>query len=146
MPRGGARSGAGRPRRQRPDGAGIDTGSTLRPPASLSAGGRAVWIEVIGRIDRTTIADGPIETYCEALARHRLMCTKIAERGIVDAAGKLNPVSRTIEATAHTVRDLAHDLGLIPRKRTAPAAKEGDGWADVLNRARALSPNRSFQS
>ena len=72
-----------------------------------------------------------------AVVRQRQLTAALDRAGIVDKDGKPNPLLRTIEATACTVKNLGHVLGLSPMGRKAlPAAadtkRKGGTWAGIL--------------
>jgi P27 family predicted phage terminase small subunit len=121
-------------------------------PPSLSDEARRVWNEVVQALRAAgTYAESDhatIEAFVQAVVRHRRLTAALDREGIV-VDGKLHPAARTIEATAATVKNLGHILGLNPaarKQRSASAAKgRTSTWADVLldNPKPATSPVHS---
>jgi P27 family predicted phage terminase small subunit len=114
-----------------------------RPPAYLSADAARIWRGVVthlrgnGLLLRVDV--GVIETYCMAVVRQRRLTAELDKAGMLDESGKPHPLLRTIEATAATVKNLAHVLGLSPMSRKALPAKPenpkgADPWSGVLER------------
>lgn len=114
---------------------------TEAAPSYLSADAKKIWREVVAHLKAQgtykPIDGGVVESYAMALVRQRQLVQALDKAGIVGADGKPNGLLRTIEATATTVKNLAHVLGLDPlaRKSMRAAGKgktEGGTWAGVL--------------
>ena len=112
-------------------------------PRYLGADAATLWRQTVaylsgqGRLEATD--GGVIETYCMAVARQRAFQAVIDREGVVMADGKPHPLLRTIEATAATVRNLAHVLGLSPLARKALPSmssqpKGASVWDGVLGK------------
>ncbi len=102
----------------------------LRPPGHLSADAARIWRQVAAHLRANgqllRVDAGVVETYCLAVVRQRRLTAVLDKAALVDAAGKVHPILRTIEATAATVKNLAHVLGLSPlaRKALPPRIKQ----------------------
>ncbi len=117
--------------------------STLHPPAHLSVDAAKLWREVCTHLQANQrllrIDAAVIETFCFAVERQRRLVAELAASKLVDAEGKPNPLLRTIEATAATVKNLAAVLGLSPLARrllpSTPKKSKGVGgaWAGILS-------------
>lgn len=117
--------------------------TTPRPPAHMSTDAARIWRQVVTHLNRNgqllRVDTGTIETYCMAVVRQRRLNAVLDKADLVDESGKPHPLLRTVEATAATVKNLAHVLGLNPvARKTLPAKnpkEEGGGpWAGVLDR------------
>jgi P27 family predicted phage terminase small subunit len=82
---------------------------------------------------------GVIETYVMAVVRQRQLTAALDKSGLLDKGGKPHPLLRTIEATAATVKNLSHVLGLnpmarktLPSRPTSSKVNGGGPWAGVL--------------
>jgi P27 family predicted phage terminase small subunit len=116
--------------------------AVLDPPAHLSADAARLWRPVVTHLANNgqllSIDVGVIESYCLAVIRQRQLTAALDKSGLIDKDGKPHPALRTIEATANTIRNLAHVLGLSPMsRRTLPSKPntktKGSGpWAGVL--------------
>jgi phage terminase small subunit len=83
-----------------------------------------------------------IETFVTAVIRQRRLTAVLDKADLVDKDGKPHPLLRTIEATATTIKNLSHVLGLNPLARKALPArvkqprlnrgKGADPWSGVL--------------
>lgn len=111
----------------------------LPPPEYLSPYAASVWRRTVAHLvahGRLDIADEPtIETYVAAVERQRLIAVEIASGPMV-TGGKISPLLRVAEATAATVRNLGHVLGLNPVARQRlprpPQQAANDKWAGIL--------------
>jgi P27 family predicted phage terminase small subunit len=115
-----------------------------RPPAYLSADASQIWRLVTSHLDRSglllNVDAGTVETYCMAVVRQRRLNGELDRAAtLLDESGKPHPLLRTIEATAATVKNLAHVLGLnpvarkmLPMKQT-PKNKGSEPWAGILD-------------
>jgi len=119
----------------------------LRPPSHLSSDTAKIWRGVVTHLRSNghllTVDVGVIETYCMAVTRQRQLTREIDKAGLIGKDGKPHPFLRTIEATAGTIRNLSHVLGLSPLARKALPArvkqprmndghKGADPWQGVL--------------
>ena len=111
------------------------------PPKHLNTEACAIWRHTIGDLDRagrlSTTNQHVLESFCRAVVRERALQDEIERTGYVDKDGKPHPLLRTIEATAASVKNLAHTLGLTSGARrtlpaVAPRGKTGDVWRGVL--------------
>lgn len=115
--------------------------SPLRAPPHLSPDARKIWRRVIVYLaDNGTlnpIDAETIEAYCAAVVRHRRLTAELDAAALMTVDGKLHPLLRTVEATAATVKNLAHVLGLNPTARNrlpaAPPQKGKDKWDGILS-------------
>ena len=119
--------------------------SALRPPVHLSREAAEIWRRTVADMARNgrleAIYGLTIEAFCMAVVRQRALTVAIDKAGVMCADGKPNPLLRTVEATATSIKNLAHVLGLTPgsRKvlpRQAPRPAKGnrrsDPWRGVL--------------
>jgi P27 family predicted phage terminase small subunit len=110
----------------------------LPPPPYLSADAAQLWRETVGHLavrgqvdpaDATTL-----ETFVAATMRQRRIMLAIEAEPLV-TDGKISPLLRVAEATAATVKNLAHVLGLNPTARRrlpkAPEKRGGGKWDDL---------------
>jgi P27 family predicted phage terminase small subunit len=112
-------------------------------PTHLSREAAEVWRRAVARLAAHGRLEGADENvlagYCMAVTRQRALQAELDRVGVLDD-GKLSPMLRVIEATAATVKNLSHVLGLNPpfARRTLPgkfppATKGGrDVWRGVL--------------
>jgi P27 family predicted phage terminase small subunit len=116
--------------------------SAPNPPAHLSADAARIWREVVAHLAQNglllRVDAGTVETYCMAVVRQRRLTGELDKAPLLDASGKPHPLLRTIEATAATVKNLAHVLGLNPVARKALPTKQnttekGGAWDGVLD-------------
>jgi P27 family predicted phage terminase small subunit len=112
---------------------------TMPPPGHLGKDEAVIWRSVVGYLAETgelmTVDAGTIETYCFAVVRQRRLTAELSTGSLVDAEGKLNPLLRVLEATAATVKNLAHVLKLNPTARKGarrPPGKGKSAWDGVL--------------
>lgn len=99
----------------------------LRPPSHLSADAARIWREVVAHL-RTNgqllrIDSWIIESFVTAVIRQRRLTAVLDKAALVDKDGKPHPLLRTIEATATTIKNLSHVLGLNPMARKALPAR-----------------------
>jgi P27 family predicted phage terminase small subunit len=113
-----------------------------KPPAHLSDEAAKIWREVCAHLEQNghllRVDVGTIETYCMAVVRQRRLNAELDKAPLLDASGKPHPLLRTVEATAATVKNLAHVLGLNPvARRTLPAKQstiaKGGTWDGILD-------------
>lgn len=112
----------------------------LPPPPHLSRDGSQLWRETVAHLvelhGAVNAADGPtLETYVAAILRQRRIMVEVEAAPLVTSEGKLSPLLRVAEATAATVKNLAHVLGLNPvaRQRLPRAPQKGvSKWDGVL--------------
>jgi P27 family predicted phage terminase small subunit len=114
------------------------TTATLSPPPYLCEDAAAVWRVAVAQMvasGNIEEADGPtIETYCAAVVRQRRITAEI-DGAPLTGSGKMAPLLRVAEATAATVKNLGHVLGLNPAARQrlpkAPQKVGGGKWDDL---------------
>ena len=99
----------------------------LRAPRYLSRDAAVIWRQVVahhrGQGTLLAVDAGVIETYAMAVVRQRRLTAELDKHALVDKQGRPHPLLRTIEATAATVKNLSHVLGLNPLARKALPAK-----------------------
>ena len=97
------------------------------PPAHLDAEAREIWRQVTAHLAKNGMLLGvdryTIETFCLAVVRQRKLSAELDKAPLLED-GKVNPLLKVAEATATTVKNLGHVLGLNPMARRALPAKE----------------------
>jgi P27 family predicted phage terminase small subunit len=92
----------------------------LPPPPFLSQDAAQVWRETVAHLAArgpVDVADAvALETFVAAVIRQRRIMVEIESAPLV-TAGKISPLLRVAEATAATVKNLGHVLGLNPVAR-----------------------------
>ena len=110
-------------------------------PRRLSREAAELWrstVAYLSRNGRLEAVDGAvIEGFCMAVCRQRLLQAGIDATGVLGPDGKPNPLLRSTEAVAASVKNFAITLGLTPASRKAmpakpPKSKEANPWAGVL--------------
>jgi P27 family predicted phage terminase small subunit len=109
----------------------------LPPPPYLDEADAVIWRLTVAQLavqGEVVAADGPtVETYVAAISRQRRIAAEIKSQPVV-TDGKISPLLRVAEATAATVKNLGHVLGLNPtaRLRLPKRPQTGGGkWADL---------------
>jgi P27 family predicted phage terminase small subunit len=92
----------------------------LPPPEHLSPEAAAVWRRTVAHMATRGPVDAAdeiaLETFVAAVIRQRRMAAEIEETPLT-TDGKISPLLRVAEATAATVKNLGHVLGLNPTAR-----------------------------
>src|SRR5690242_5716629 len=95
-------------------------------PPHLSAEAAVLWDGVVAYLHtngRLEAVDGAvIEGFCMAVCRQRALQAALDKEGVV-TDGKLNPILRSSESVAASVKNFAITLGLTPSARKALPAK-----------------------
>jgi P27 family predicted phage terminase small subunit len=108
----------------------------------LSAAAAEIWTQVTTYLERNgrleSVDGAVIEGFAMAVTRQRLLQAELDRTGVLNADGKPNPLLRSTEAVAASVKNFAHVLGLSPAARkTLPSkprkASGGDIWSGVLD-------------
>ena len=110
----------------------------VRPPPYLAPEAAQLWRETVEHMRAHNTLDAAdavtLETFCAAVLRQRRIMAEL-ESGPLVVGGKIAPLLRVAEATAATVKNLAHVLGLNPVARQrlprAPQGKGGGKWSDL---------------
>jgi P27 family predicted phage terminase small subunit len=109
------------------------------PPPHLSPDAQAVWRDTVELLEARAALNREdamtIETYVMAIVRQRRLTVELEAAPLV-VDGKLSPLLRVAEATAATVKNLGHVLGLNPvARQRLPIARQperGSKWDGVL--------------
>jgi P27 family predicted phage terminase small subunit len=100
-----------------------------------------LWLETVAHLTAHGTADAAdamtIETFVPAVLRQRRIMAEIEAAPLV-TDGKISPLLRVAEATAATVKNLAHVLGLnpvarqrLPRLPQKSNGQVGSKWSDL---------------
>ena len=115
--------------------------SALPPPAHLETTEADIWRQVVAHHEANgsllAVDAGVIELYATSLVRLRRLNAALRE-AVLMTDGRVNPLLKVVEATAATVKNAAHVLGLSPlARKTIPAKgatkKAGGVWAGILD-------------
>ena len=115
-----------------------DADDPLPPPNYLTPAAAEVWRRTVTHLvalGTVNVADETtLETFVAAVLRQRRISRAI-EDGPLTEDGKISPLLRVAEATAATVKNLGHVLGLNPTARQrlpkAPQKVGGGKWQDL---------------
>jgi P27 family predicted phage terminase small subunit len=118
-----------------------DEGEWPAPPTHLSPDAAAIWRETVGLLEaRGTLNREDamtLETYCMAVIRQRRLTVELEAHPLV-VDGKLSPLLRVAEATAATVKNLGHVLGLNPVARQRMPGGGGTRQPDPSSKWRGI--------
>jgi P27 family predicted phage terminase small subunit len=114
----------------------------IEPPAHLKGDARRIWRRVVAHLAKNgfllSIDAYAVENFALAVIRQRRIAAELESADLIDADGKPNPLLKVAEATAATVKNLGHVLGLNPMARKSLPVKEttkGDPtWSGVLDK------------